>query len=106
MIIITLISLMFKAIITEGKVVIRILSEPFSLEKELNDPTTGSKGEEVWIMVIKEIVLIPGVGGSVLGLKVILWKQISVWKEWLLQFLKPRLQPIVYVGEERNPEFY
>ena len=97
---------MFKAIITEGEVVIRILSEPFSLEKELDDSATGSKGEEVWIMVIKEIVLIPGVGGSVLGLKVVLWKQISVWKEWLLQFLKPRLQPIVYVREERNPEYY
>ena len=96
--------MLLRVVITEGQVIVRILSEPFSLEKELNDPTTGSKGEEVWIMVIKEIVLIPGVGGSVLGLKVILWEQRFVWIERLLQFLKPGLQPIVYVREERNPE--
>ena len=96
--------MLFRVVITEGEVIVRILSEPFSLEKELDDSAPGSKREELWILVIEEIILISGVGGSVLGLKVILWEQRFVWIERLLQFLKPGLQPIVYVREERNPE--
>ena len=89
--------------ITEGEVVIRILSEPFPFQKKLNNPTPGGEREELWVFVIEQVVLVSGVCGSVLRLKVVLGEQRFVWVERFLQFLEPGLQPVVYVGEERNP---
>ena len=58
------------------------------------------------MVVIKEVVLVPGVGSGVLRLETVLGKQIFARVERLLDLLQPGLQSVMNVGEERNSKIF
>ena len=91
---------------TERKIVIRIFSEPFPLQKKFHNPTSRGWREELGVVVIKEVVLVPGVGGGVLGLETVLGEQFFARVERLLDLLQPGLQSVMDVREERNSKIF